>query len=93
MSTIVLTSSKNPSKTCKSVTFTSTVTGNGGILGFVVFYIDQEYASLPIQIDGNGVATYVYKFEKACKKSHTVTAYYFNIASNPSTSIIQKVCS
>lgn len=88
-----LTSSRNPSKLCKNVTFTATISGNAET-GFVVFVIDADnsIASPPVQINGSNQASYTYEFTNKCKKNYTITAYYFDVATAPSASINQRVC-
>lgn len=88
---ISITSSKNPAKSCKEVTFTGTVTHNAA-QGYVVFFIDNgEEASLPKQINASLQATFEHKF-KGCKKCHTITAYYFDTTTVANASLTQKIC-
>ncbi len=78
--TVVVTSSLDPSLVGNSVTFTATVTtgaGTGALVGTVTFSVDGvQFPGTPINVDANGVATSTYTTSTLPIGANDITAQY-----------------
>ncbi len=99
--TIVLTSSENPSPYGVSVLITATVTANAPSqatpgIGSVQFQVDGVNYGAPVALDANGKATKLLPYTALWVGSHTITGIYaatasFNGSDNLSTPLVQVV--